>query len=97
MKNLQVQNVYNNGRNVPNQFEIYYENDNKYYKVFQSYSSMILKYENGILIEIGKDWDYSRTTGKYRNLISGMKKNIFEEMLNNLFEWNEKTETYVRK
>lgn len=97
MKNLKVQNVYNNGRNVPNQFEIYYENDNKHYKVFQSYSSMILKYENGILIEIGKDWDYSRTTGKYRNLISGMKKNIFEEMLNNLFEWNEKTETYVRK
>ena len=96
MKNLKVQNVYNNGRNVPNQFEIYYENDNKHYKVFQSYSSMILKYENGILIEIGKDWDYSRTTGKYRNLISGMKKNIFEEMLNNLFEWNEKTETYKR-
>jgi hypothetical protein len=97
MKNLKVQNVYNNGRNVPNQFEIYYENDNKHYKIFQSYNSMILKYENGILVEIGENWDYSRTTGKYRNLISGMKKNIFEKMLNNLFYWNEKTKTYIRK
>lgn len=58
---------------------------------------MILKYENGILIEVGADWDYSQTTGKYRNLISGMNKNIFEKMLNNLFKWNEKTQTYLRK
>ena len=97
MKNLKVENVYNNGRNVPNQFEIYYTENGKDYKIFQSYESMILKYENGILIEVGENWDYSRTTGKYRNLISGMNKNIFEKMLENLFKWNANTKSYLRK
>ena len=97
MKNLQVENVYNNGRNVPNQFEIYYEKDNKNYKVFQSYSSMIIKWENGKIIEIGNNWDYSRTTGKYRNLLTGTTKKEFEKILENEFEYNKDTETYVRK
>lgn len=96
MKNLQVQNVYNNGRNVPNQFEIYYEKDNKSYKVFQSYSSMIIKWENGRIIEIGNNWDYSRTTGKYRNLLTRTTKKEFEKMLENEFEYNKDTETYKR-
>lgn len=96
MKNLQVQNLYNNGRNVSNQFEIYYEKDNKSYKVFQSYSSMIIKWENGKIIEIGADWDYSRTTGKYRNLLTDMNKEEFQKMLDNEFKWSKKTETYKR-
>ena len=29
MKNLKIQNIYNNGREVPNQFEIFYEKNNK--------------------------------------------------------------------
>ena len=97
MKNLKVQNVYNNGREVPNQFEIFYEKNNKYYKIFQSYSSMILKWENGLIIEVGSDWDYSRTSGKYRNLLTGMNKKEFEKMLKNEFSWNEKTQSYLRK
>ena len=95
-KNLKVQNVYNNGRAVPNQFLIYFEKENKSYKVFQSYSSMILKWENGKIVEIGADWDYSRTTGKYRNLLTNMNKKEFEKMLNNEFKWDNKTETYKR-
>lgn len=52
------------GEPVANQFII--EDDNKV--VFQSYNSMIaeIDYTNNILT-IGEDWDYSRTTGKYRN------------------------------
>lgn len=96
MKNLKVQNVYNNGREVPNQFEIYYEENKKYCKIFQSYSSMILKWENSVLVEVGADWDYSRTTGKYRNLLIGMNKKEFEKFLDNEFKWNKKTETYKR-
>lgn len=97
MKNLTVQNVYNNGREIPNQFEIYFEKGNKHYKIFQSYSSMIIKWENGKIIEVGKDWDYSRTTGKYRNLLSNMNKKEFEKMLDNEFKWSEKTQTYKIK
>ncbi len=97
MKNLKVQNVINNWREVPNQFEIFYENNNKYYKIFQSYQSMIIKWENDIIIEVGSNWNYSRTTGKYRNLLTGMDKKAFEKMLNEKFEYNENTQTYIRK
>lgn len=97
MENLKVQNVINNWREVPNQFEIFYEKDNKNYKIFQSYQSMIIRWENDIIIEVGSNWNYSRTTGKYRNLLAGMDKKQFEKMLNEEFEYNENTQTYIRK
>ena len=97
MKDLRVQNVNNNGREVPNQFEIFYEENNKHYKIYQSYSSMIVKWENGEIIEVGKDWDYSRTTGKYRNILTKTTKKEFEKMLKDNFEWNEYTQSYIRK
>lgn len=97
IKNLEVQNLKYNGREVPNQFEIYYGKDNKRYKVYQSYNSFILKWENGVLTEVGKDWDYSRTTGKYRNILTRIDKKAFEKMLKEDFKYNKKTETYKRK
>lgn len=97
MKDLKVQNIRNNGREVPNQFELFYEENNKYYKIFQSYESMIIKWENRIIVEVGSNWDYSRTTGKYRNLLTGMDKKEFEKMLQNDFTFNKETQTYIRK
>ena len=97
MKDLKVQNVYYNGREVSNQFEIFYEENNKHYKIFQSYESMILKWENGIIVEVGGDWDYSRTTGLYRNILTKTTKKEFEKMLQNNFIFNEKTQTYIKK
>jgi hypothetical protein len=67
MKNIQVSNfVSNSGNEIPNQFKIR-TNKGDY---FQSY--------NSIIVFVPKDrnkptqldfyyWDYSRTTGKYRN------------------------------
>lgn len=50
---------------VPNQFVIY-TNEGKY---FQSYESIIVFIPNdGTPVRLGSDWEYSRTTGKYRNL-----------------------------
>lgn len=97
MKNLEVQNLKINGKEIPNQFEIFYTENNKRYKIFQSYNRIILKFENGVLIEVGKDWDYSRTTGKYRNIMIGMDKKAFEKMLKEEFEWNSDSESYHRK
>jgi hypothetical protein len=97
MKNLKVENIANNGKSVPNQFLISYIENNKEYKIFQSYSSIILKWENGNLIEVGADWDYSRTTGKYRNILIRMNKKEFEKILYKLFEWDENTQSYLRK
>ncbi len=65
---MNVQNMKNSrGNKIANQFEIYDENG----RWFQSYSSMIVfvPYECDEKIQLDiNHWDYSRTTGKYRNL-----------------------------
>lgn len=63
------------GRAVPNQFIL--KGDNKL--AFQSYESPIveLDYDNYVMT-IGKDYKYSRTTGKYRNLFFEKYANLPE-------------------
>ena len=61
--------VYNmespNGNKVANQFEIYTDEG----KYFQSYRSIIAFINNkGQVFLDDYYWDYSRTTGKYRNI-----------------------------
>ena len=70
-----------NNNDIPNQF-IIRGND---FILFQSYNSPIALIKNGITY-IFKDWDYSKTTGKYRNQFLGKLK----ETLNKL-----KTGVYV--
>ena len=48
---------------APNQCIIYTENG----QFLQSYNSIIVKIENGIITLDENKWDYSVTTGKYRN------------------------------
>jgi DUF4097 and DUF4098 domain-containing protein YvlB len=61
--------VYNmtssNGNKIANQFEI--ENDDGSI-TFQSYNSVIAKKHKGKITLDSTYWDYSRTTGKYRNM-----------------------------
>ena len=64
--------VYNmespNGNKVANQFEIYTDEG----KYFQSYRSIIAFKDNkGQVFLDDYYWDYSRTTGKYRNEFLG--------------------------
>jgi hypothetical protein len=64
--------VYNmqssRGNTVPNQFELY-TNKGRY---FQSYNSVITFINNKGQVYLDKqDWDYSTTTGKYRNMFLG--------------------------
>lgn len=61
--------VGNSGREIPNQFIIYGED----FKLFQSYTSPIAMFK-GDKIYIFKNWDYSTTTGKYRNRFLGETK-----------------------
>lgn len=65
---MKIQNMTSptSGRKVLNQFII---RDNATSRTtFQSYDSMIatIDYQNNT-ISLGEDWDYSRTTGRYRN------------------------------
>jgi len=70
---MKVENFTNSrGNKVKNQFRI---QDNGFI-YFQSYDSIIAKKEvNGNNITLDKTyWDYSSTTGKFRNLFLGEKK-----------------------
>lgn len=70
---IKVQNMRgNNGREVPNQF-IVDAIDGQY---FQSYDSLIAfrPYGSGKIVLDNNTWDYSTTTGKYRNIFLGEKK-----------------------
>lgn len=64
--------VYNmcsptSGREVANQFEIHAGGK----IIFQSYDSVIAIKENGEVTLDVNQWDYSSTTGKYRNQFLG--------------------------
>lgn len=64
--------VYNmesyQGNKVPNQFKIYTDKG----RYFQSYQSVITFINNKGQVYLDKqDWDYSATTGKYRNMFLG--------------------------
>ena len=56
------------GRDIPNQFII----TDKNRTIFQSYDSIIaIKWNDGDIFLDKTYWDYSRTTGKYRNQFLG--------------------------
>ena len=60
-----VQNMTsNNGNKIANQFVIYTDNGS----IFQSYNSTIVKIDSGKTYLDESKWDYSKTTGKYRNI-----------------------------
>ena len=60
-----------NGNQVPNQFIIWTDKG----KYFQSYRTIIAFIDNNNNVFLDKDsWDYSRTTGKYRNIFLGEKR-----------------------
>ena len=70
---MKVENMTSpNGREVPNQFIITDEAGNE---CFQSYKSVIVSRDcNGVTKLDRNYWDYSVTTGKYRNQFLGENK-----------------------
>ena len=68
---MKVENITsNNGNKIANQFIITDDNGNEF---FQSYNSMIVKKDSSadtIYLD-QKYWNYSNTTGKYRNIFLG--------------------------
>ncbi len=76
---MKVQNMTSNttGRAIPNQFIVWDENRTW----FQSYETMIVRktilcdQTKPLLVELDRGkWDYSRTTGRYRNQFLGETK-----------------------
>ena len=73
---MKVENITsNNGNKIKNQFIITDDRGNEY---FQSYNSIIVKKDFDVIGEgevktylDQKYWNYSNTTGKYRNIFLG--------------------------
>jgi hypothetical protein len=60
-----VENMTSNkGNKIANQFIIYTDNGS----IFQSYNSTIVKIDSGKTYLDESKWNYSTTTGKYRNI-----------------------------
>jgi len=71
---MRIENMTSSrGNKIANQFEIHDHDNNVAY--FQSYNSIIVKNDAEGQIWLDKNkWDYSVTTGKYRNLYLGENK-----------------------
>ena len=85
---MEVSNMLSNkGNAIPNQFEII----TKEGIYFKSYSSIIVFKPIGEgKIQLGRDWDYSVTTGRYRNIFLGEDKKETERKLKEgIYEYNE--------
>ena len=69
---MKVENITSsNGNKIKNQFVITDDNGNEF---FQSYNSIIVKKPLEVWNKIQLDqkyWNYSNTTGKYRNIFLG--------------------------
>tara|TARA_R100000388_G_C7123468_1_gene102059 strand:- start:180 stop:488 length:309 start_codon:yes stop_codon:yes gene_type:complete len=83
MNIIRVKNMISNrGNDIANQFEII----TKKGRFFQSYNSIIAFIPNDRSKKIKLDkfyWDYSRTTGKYRNIFLGEDKKRTEKKISN--------------
>ena len=80
-KNIKVLNMISSkGNKIPNQFVIVTPEGD----YFQSYNSVIAFINNEGRVFLDKNkWDYSTTTGKYRNIFLGEKKDLTEKRINN--------------
>lgn len=75
---MKVTNLTSNkGNKIANQFQVHTEKA----VYFQSYNSMIVKIENGQTYLDSTFWDYSKTTGKYRNIFLGEDKKETEKKI----------------
>ena len=80
-KNIKVLNMISSkGNKIANQFVIVTPEGD----YFQSYNSVIAFINNEGQVFLDKNkWDYSTTTGKYRNIFLGEKKDLTEKRINN--------------
>jgi len=75
---VKVENITSRAGNaVKNQFIITTDTAT----LFQSYSTVIVKKEAGKVYIDKNDWDYSRTTGKYRNIFLNETKKETEKKI----------------
>ena len=76
---LKVKNMRSSkGNSILNQFLIYTDKG----IIFQSYDSIIAFKRNDGKIVLSANWDYSKTTSKYRNIFLGESKKETQAKIN---------------
>ena len=80
-RNIKVLNMMSSqGNKIANQFVIVTPEGN----YFQSYNSVIAFINNDGQVFLDRNkWDYSTTTGKYRNIFLGENKRLTQKRINN--------------
>ena len=98
IKDIEIYNmVSDKGTTVPNQYEVYMYTTQGTLKCFYSYDSFIVARKNGLIYRVGTNWDYSRTTGKYRNSFLGWDKKELENNINKNMVFNKDLQVYILK
>jgi hypothetical protein len=78
MNKIKVEQMEGKNGPVKNQFVIWFDDG----KAFQSYHSIIaIKYFDGRTVLDADKWDYSVTTGKYRNIFLRENKSETEKKI----------------
>ena len=89
MEYIKVQNVYNeNGKAVANQYLIFWSDGSDTFELYQSYQSSIILWKNGLIQEVYPEWCYSKTTGKYRNMFTGLTLKKLNEYIKENMSYN---------
>ena len=86
LDSISVKNCYSpsSGKEVANQFIICHRTPNGLREIFQSYNSVIaVRDQNGHVTLDRSKWDYSVTTGRYRNQFLGENINETRRKIEN--------------
>ena len=74
--------VSSKGNKVANQFIITKDDNTEYFQSYDSIIAMKMRNSKGTAILLDeKTWDYSKTTGKYRNIFLGENKAITQKKI----------------
>lgn len=89
IKEITVNNMISStGNTVPNQYNVFIYCENGIYNCFYSYDKLIIVIKNGKIIKVGKDYNYSNTTGKYRNIFTGLNLKELDKYIKDNMSYN---------
>lgn len=91
IKAIETQNLCNNASVL-----IIYTSEG-IYKVLYSYDTIICITKGGYIHSLSKYWNYSRTTGKHRNMFLNRTKKELEKLINEKMYYCPEIEQYILK
>ena len=91
IKEIELENLCNNA------IVVYIYATDGVYKALYSYNTLICILKNGGIYRISKKWNFSRTTGKHRNLFLNQTGKELEKFIKEKMTYCSDIEQYVLK